>query len=367
MNSVVSSEEVVKDSEVDVEFPKPLSPLQRAQRAAQFWAQVGPILFRYQLLARTMEARRQSGTLDPFQEEREWNELHEWGSDVLARTIQTMKGFYVKTGQVISTRVDLFPEQYTTKLQALQDSVEPISTSLIKRIVSNELLEGEPLETLFESFDDEPLGSASIAQVHKAVLLDGRTVAVKVQRPAEEPKLRGDVGNLKAFAARFRGALPVDYYPVFCELERALTNELDFLCEAQSIEKIAAAVAHRPDGSPAKPPLYVPRPIPGLVTKRVLIMEFVEGIALNRIKERMEERGFQEGGPEVILFGKKLLESLSEAFSRMIFGPGFIHGDPHPGNSTSKSRCPHRMTWNVLFTFCGLCSIRHAEWNSFTD
>jgi predicted unusual protein kinase regulating ubiquinone biosynthesis (AarF/ABC1/UbiB family) len=78
-------------------------------------------------------------------------------------------------------------------------------------------------------------------QVHRAVLVDGREVAVKVQRPSEEPKLRGDIANLKAFAQRFRSSLPVDYYPVFCELEKALANELDFLAEAQSTEKVGGA------------------------------------------------------------------------------------------------------------------------------
>lgn len=112
----------------------------------------------------------------------------------------------------------MFPEQYTTRLQTLQDSVDPIPTNIVKAVIRHDLLENEPLETMFKEFDDVPLGSASIAQVHRAVLLDGREVAVKVQRPSEEPKLRGDIGNLKAFSKRFRDSLPVDYYRVFCEL-----------------------------------------------------------------------------------------------------------------------------------------------------
>jgi hypothetical protein len=88
--------------------------------------------------------------------------------------------------------------------------------------VSRELLQGEPLESIFASFDDKPLGAASIAQVHAATLRDGRKVAVKVQRPNCEPKLRGDIANLKSFSKKLASALPVDYYTVFCELERAL-------------------------------------------------------------------------------------------------------------------------------------------------
>lgn len=108
----------------------------------------------------------------------------------------------------------MFPKQYTDRLQKLQDSVDPIPASVVKAVVRQDLLEGEPLEVMFREFDDAPLGSASIAQVHRAVLADGRQVAVKVQRPSEEPKLRGDIGNLKAFSKRFRESLPVDYYKV---------------------------------------------------------------------------------------------------------------------------------------------------------
>jgi predicted unusual protein kinase regulating ubiquinone biosynthesis (AarF/ABC1/UbiB family) len=176
------------------------------------------------------------------------------------------------------------------------------------------------------------LGSASIAQVHRAVLLDGREVAVKVQRPSEEPKLRGDIANLKAITKTFRESLPVDYYTVFCELEKALANELDFLVEAQSMQKIASSISHTCDGKSAKPPLIIPAPIQGLCTDRVLIMDFINGVPLNKLADKMKDKQVEEGSPEAILFANKLLTALTEAFARMIFGPGFIHGDPHPGN-----------------------------------
>jgi hypothetical protein len=102
--------------------------------------------------------------------------------------------------QIISTRVDIFPPQYTSKLALLQDSLDPIDSEAVKDVVRKELLQGAPLSDLFEWFDDTPLGSASIAQVHKAKLLDGRVVAVKVQRPGIKDKLLGDIGNLITFA-----------------------------------------------------------------------------------------------------------------------------------------------------------------------
>ena len=100
--------------------------------------------------------------------------------------------------------------------------------------------------------------------MHKAKLLDGRVVAVKVQRPGVEPKLLGDIENLKNFALLVGDSLPIDYYKIFCELERTLVFELDFLYEAQATAKVAAAVAHSPNNKPRQAPVTVPLPIPGM-------------------------------------------------------------------------------------------------------
>ncbi|TFJ88515.1 hypothetical protein NSK_000089 [Nannochloropsis salina CCMP1776] len=330
---VASTATATPDLPPEALIPAPLNPVQRLRRAATFWSQVVPILGNYALIQRKLAAAKEKGDpVSPEEEVKLWEDAHNWGAERLASTIQTLKGFYVKSGQVISTRVDMFPKAYTDRLMSLQDSVEPVPISVVKAVVRQDLLEGEPLENLFKEFDEVPLGSASIAQVHRAVLRDGREVAVKVQRPSEEPKLRGDIANLKAFSKRFRDSLPVDYYRVFLELERALTNELDFLAEAQAMEKIAAAVAHTPDGRPAVAPLVVPRAINGLVSKRVIVMDFIHGTPLTRLKDRMAERGIPEGSPEAAIFSRRLLSSLTEAFSRMVFGDGFLHGDPHPGN-----------------------------------
>ena len=118
--------------------------------------------------------------------------------------------------------LQLFPEAYTKKLMELQDGIEPMPFELVEGVVRQELLDGAPLSDLFLTFDKEPLGAASIAQVHKATLLDGRIVAVKLQRPNVEPKLLGDVANLKRISKALSQALPVDYYTVFSELGEAL-------------------------------------------------------------------------------------------------------------------------------------------------
>lgn len=165
----------------------------------------------------------------------------------------------------------------------MQDALDPVDGNIIKDVVRRELLNGGPLSDLFSEFDDIPLGSASIAQVHKAKLLDGRTVAVKVQRPGIEAKLMGDITNLKQFSKVVSQALPVDYYKIFTEMERTLKDEINFLHEAQAAQKVAAAVAHLPNNKPTKPPVIVPLPITGLVSKNVLVMEYVEGLPLSRM------------------------------------------------------------------------------------
>ncbi|KAA8496095.1 Uncharacterized protein FVE85_2250 [Porphyridium purpureum] len=335
MRAAVSSGTDAAGSEIAspgqaVVMPKPLTSYERIKRSVTFWSRVVPILLKYRQTKRRIESS--STYLSKQEREEIWNQTHEWGSDELINVIQELKGFYVKSGQVISSRVDLFPEPYIRKLSVLQDSIEPIDTAIVKEIVRQELLEGEPLETLFSHFEEKPLGSASIAQVHRAVLVDGRIVAVKVQRPAEEPKLRADIANLKLFAKRFREQLPADYFIIFSELERALYNELDFQSEALNQEKIHATIAHLPNGQLAEPPLVVPRPIPGLVTRKVLVMEFVQGLPLLKAQAAMKERGYAASSPESRLVGLRLLESLTEAYSRQVFGSGILHGDAHPGN-----------------------------------
>lgn len=151
-------------------IPGPLSPFQRIQRAATFWSRVVPILGNYAMIRRKLETAKEKG--EPISAEEEaklWEEAHDWGSERLAATISDLKGFYVKSGQVISTRVDMFPKQYTDRLQKLQDAVDPIPVSVVKAVIRQDLLEGEPMDVMFKEFDDTPLGSASIAQVGPSV------------------------------------------------------------------------------------------------------------------------------------------------------------------------------------------------------
>ncbi|KAH8056765.1 hypothetical protein JL721_9883 [Aureococcus anophagefferens] len=285
-----------------------LSIGERLSRSLTFYGRVIPILARYKLAEIELERRCASEEECAV----EYEELDEWGSERLRDTILELQGFYVKSGQVLSTRVDLFAEPYTDKLQILQDGLEAIPNGR------------------------RPGGRARRALrpdgVHGATLLDGRRVAVKVQRPGARPLLLADLANLKRFSKLLADALPVDYYVVFSELGEVLEAELDFLQEAQAMEKLGAAVAFAPDGSETAPPLVIPRPVPGLVSPKVLVMDFIEGVSLNNLAEEAKKQGVEPGSPEAKILGAKIVGALGEAYARMIFGAGFVHGDPHPGN-----------------------------------
>ena len=263
-----------------------------------------------------------------------WDAQHEDGAQKLAETITDLKGFYVKTAQIISARQDLFPKQYTEALGGFCDNLDPMPISLAKAVVAKELLmPGEKLEDVFSEFDEAPLGAASVAQVHRAVLTEKyggpREVAVKIQRPSIESKLLGDIANLKAIAKQFQDleALPLDYYTVFAELEKQLGMEFDFVAEATSMDRIRNSLTRSMDGSTrTELPLVMPRVVPGLVSRRVLVMDYLHGVPLSRVREEMEKKGIDPEGPEAKIFGRKLLKALTEVFGRNILETGFFHG-----------------------------------------
>lgn len=330
-----SSDAVVQqqqDNDIKVEFPPPLSTVDRIKRAATFWSTALPIVLSYYGLISKLKLQELLQTsVSEQQVQQMWDDQHQAGAVKLAETIADLKGFYVKTAQIISARQDLFPPQYTDALSGFTDNLDPMSTELAKAVVRKELLKpNETFEDVFEEFDDEPLGAASVAQVHRAKLTaryGGREVAVKVQRPSIESKLMGDIANLKAIAKTFRDnpSLPLDYYTVFAELEKQLANEFDFVAEAVAMDRIYHSLIRAPDGSPRELPLVLPRPVDGMVSKRVLVMDFLRGVPLSRAREEMAKRGVDPDSPEAKLFGRKLLTALTTVFGRNILETGFFH------------------------------------------
>lgn len=326
------SEEDSKDSASDF-IGEPPSKMELALRSIRGYASAAQWLAPYIPLYLATESAESAGQKwDPDGSlANEWSMMHKKGASTLAEFIQEMSGFYVKVGQLIATRVDLFPREYSKELTFLVQSVNPLSFEVIRQVIEKELLEGYNLDDVFEYVEPEPLGSASIAQVHRARLKDGREVAVKVQRPHIEEQLLDDISVIKSLTQQLRGVFPVDYYAVFTELEAQLKEEFDFFREAAAMDRVADATQNMGKA----PPIVVPRSIPGLVSSRVLCMDFVPGMSLSQIAKKFSASKNTAGGKPSSTMqraGRKILASLTDAFGTMILEEGFFHADPHPGN-----------------------------------
>lgn len=221
---------------------------------------------------------------------------------------------FIKLGQVLSVRPDILPASMIEELATLQDNAPTVDFAAIRQVVEEELR--APLEEVFSSFDEAPIASASIAQVHVARLLDGREVAVKVQRPGIEKTLTSDLHILYTLARVIEGQVQVPglYTPVEIvqEFESAISGELDFLQEAKAAARFRANHEHV-DG------VYVPAIHREHCTRRMLVMERIHGRKLNALPG---------GSPE----GKQAMRRLIESWYLQLFEHGFFHGDPHPGN-----------------------------------
>jgi len=322
------------DVESSIVFPPPLSKLDRLKRSAKFWSSTVPIIGSYYTKSVEIQLREilTGETISEEDQELLWNEQHRKGADKLAYTITSLKGFYVKTAQIIASRQDLFPKEYTEALSNFTDNVDPIPASLARAVVEKELLNpDESFDDVFLEFDTEPLGAASVAQVHRAILTEKYggpiEVAIKIQRPSIESKLMGDITNLIALAKPLQDAnvSPLDYYTVFCELKNQLQDEFDFVAEAAAMDRIYQTITKDENGMPCEPPLIVPRPVDGLVSKRVLVMDYLHGVPLSRLREEMVKKGIDPDSPESKLFGRKLLSALTNTFGRCILETGFFH------------------------------------------
>ncbi|MCG6909581.1 MAG: AarF/ABC1/UbiB kinase family protein [Deltaproteobacteria bacterium] len=224
---------------------------------------------------------------------------------------------YIKLGQILSTRPDLVPPDFISELAKLQDEVPSFPFNAAKRIVESEL--GSPLEKIFASFDEKPLASASIGQVHKAALLDGDVVAVKVQRPGIKKTIEVDLEimlHLATLAEKHIEGLSF-HRPVKVveEFAKTLERELDYGIEIASMERVARQFLD-------KPYVYIPKVYGEISTERVLTAEFVNGIKVSHL-ERLEAGGYDK---------KLITRRGADICLSQIFNHGFFHADPHPGN-----------------------------------
>ena len=242
----------------DTDFSKTtLTPYERVMRSAKFWGSAVPIIFDYYKKYASISLQEQITGVCLSDEECsiEFQENHDAGAERLRNMVDELKGFYVKTGQIIASRQDLFPRAYTEKLSGLTDYLDPMPIDVVEKVVMEQLIKknkiGSSMSDVFSEFDSVPLGAASIAQVHRARLTErfgGGEVAVKVQRPSIEPKLLGDIKNLKTLSKPLRGRTPVDYYVVFSELEEQLKDEFNFIGEADAMTRIKKHLETDVDG-----------------------------------------------------------------------------------------------------------------------
>ncbi len=224
---------------------------------------------------------------------------------------------FIKFGQVLSTRPDLIGPEWAEEFAALQQQVPADPFTVTRATIEAEL--GRPLEVLYAQFEPQPVASASIGQVHRAVLPDGRVVAVKVQHPGVERQIADDLVLLRELAVLAERYLPEwrIYRPtaVVAEFERTIRRELDFQRELRHLQLFRQAFA-------ADPEVRFPEPYPSWSSRRVLTMEYLEGIPLSQA-EPLQAAGADLG---------ELARRGSHIFLQMIFRDGFFHADPHPGN-----------------------------------
>ena len=224
---------------------------------------------------------------------------------------------FVKLGQLLSTRPDLLPETYTNELAALRNDVRPFSFAQVEAILKEEY--GRPLAEIFATVDEIPVAAASISQVHRAVLPDGRVVALKVRRPEIAKVIQADLDIIKNLAQLVERRLPnlAVYRPLALarEFERTIKRELDFSTERRTMQRCRIQFA-------GDPTAHIPSVFDELSTPSVIAMEFIDGVSTDDLDGI---RRLQLDPTKVAVTGARIL-------LRQIFEFGFFHADPHPGN-----------------------------------
>ena len=232
----------------------------------------------------------------------------------LYRSAVRLEGMLIKACQFIATRADVLPEAYVRTLSSLHDHVPPQPFEVIRAEVEREL--GRPLAEIFIEFDPVPIASASLAQVHRAILPDGRRCAVKVQYPGIEGLVRADLRNL-AFILRVLARIEPDYdfRAIAREALRYVPMELDFEHEAENAETVRRNLESRTD-------VVVPLMYREFSTRRVLTMELMEGVRITDLA------GLERAGID----RHAVAQTVMELFCEQVLRDGFFHADPHPGN-----------------------------------
>ncbi len=236
----------------------------------------------------------------------------------MRKALEELGPSFIKLGQLLSTRADLFPPAYIEEFKKLQDSVPPEPFDRIRSIMEREL--GRPLPEIFESLSETSMAAASVAQVHRGRLHSGEEVAVKVVRPGIAKKIREDIRVMYFFAQKIERAFDlgriIGAVNLVQEFERTVFRELDMVIEAGNIEKFAENFRRINE-------IHIPAVYWEFSSKSVLAMEHIEGIKVDRVAQ-LVERGIDPKG--IAMIGLRSL-------SRQLMEFGFFHADPHPGNT----------------------------------
>lgn len=237
--------------------------------------------------------------------------------DELASDVERLGPTFIKLAQLLSTRADLLPQPYIEALTRLQDNVGPFPLDEVEQIVCTEL--GVRISKAFSEFESRPVAAASLGQVHRAKMRDGRDVVVKVQRPAIRERMSEDLevlGDIAAFLdSHTEAGRKYEFAPLLEEFRKSLLHELDYRLEARNLATFA-------DNLRDFDRIVVPHPVDDFTTSRVLTMEYIRGKKITSLSPLAK----------IDLDGYLLAEHLFQAYLQQILIDGFFHADPHPGN-----------------------------------
>ncbi|XP_010248833.1 PREDICTED: uncharacterized protein slr0889-like isoform X1 [Nelumbo nucifera] len=292
------------------------------QRSFQFWIRAADIYTGYKVFQ-----LRVNFVKDMKKQEEMWERQHELAAKKIYSMCSDLGGFFLKVAQILG-KPDLAPPAWVRRLVTLCDKAPATPFDVVQLVIEKEL--GRSVSEMFERFDVEPLGSASIAQVHRARLKGAKSdVAVKVQHPGVRDLMMTDIQNLQAFALYLQMTdIKFDLFSVTKEMEKQIGYEFDFMREAQAMEKIRDFLYV----NNKRPPVLVPRLMPNMVTRRVLVMEFIDGVPILNLGDEMAKRGINPDGKVAAMAKQNILRSLTLAYGQMILKSGLFHADPHPGN-----------------------------------
>lgn len=248
---------------------------------------------------------------------------HHGTPQLLLNAIIELGSTFIKIGQFLSSRTDLLPKEFILALSKLQDSLPPIPFSEVKSLVEKELR--KPLDAVFQSFEKEPIASASIGQVHKAELLSGQSVVVKIQRPDLNTLFYQDLAILRCLAVFFERHTALGKYREWVqmvdEVGRTLFEEIDFIQEGRNADKLRKNLKYEER-------TYIPKIFWQYTTRKLITIEYVPGIKITDI----DSLAVNNINP------KELAVSLVNIYFKQFFEDGFYHADPHPGNIVVRKR-----------------------------